>query len=141
MMYKTLHLRRLVMVFTLVAFVGSSVAAFAGGTELRLRGRLMSPATIGDVSGKAEYRLKDGRRQFSIEIQGFQPGDVFDAMIAGAVIGTIVVDDFGIGDLNYDDNFEPGVDDPATLFPANFPALDGGELVQVGPLSGTLQRR
>lgn len=61
-------------------------------------------------------------------------------MVAGANVGTIVIDDFGVGNQAFDDNFELG-DDPATQFPANFPALDGGEPVVVGPLSGTLQTK
>jgi len=105
----------------------------------RLRARLLAVPLAGDVSGQAEFRIDDqGRRRFSTEIEGFRPGEIFDVMAAGVIVGTIVVDGTGQGDLNFDTNFEAG-DDPATLFPANFPALDGGELVQVGPLSGTLQ--
>ena len=38
----------------------------------------------------------------------------------------IEIDDYGEGDLNFDTNFEPGLDDPATRFPADFPQLFAG---------------
>ncbi len=114
--------------------------AWAKTPEIRLEAKLVAPASAGDISGQAQYRDR-GRRQFSVQVEGLQPGDQFDVMISGAVVGTITIDNFGFGDLNYDDNFQPGKDDPATIFPSNFPALDGGELVVVGQLSGTLQNR
>ena len=114
--------------------------AWAGSDETRLRVRLMAPVDAGDVSGQAKFRDRDGRRQFSAEIEGFADGELFDVMVSGVVVGTITINaNGGTGDLNYDDNFEPGVDDPATQFPANFPALDGGELVEIGLLRGALQ--
>ncbi len=114
--------------------------AWAKAGEVRLEAVLTASASNDPIKGKAQYRERN-RRQFSVEVAGFQPGDRFDVMISGAVVGTVTIDDFGVGDLNYDSNFEPGLDDPSTKFPPNFPALDGGELVVVGPLSGTLQRR
>lgn len=117
--------------------------AFGGGSEVRLQAQLSSGGT--DLAGGAvEFRQRfdqGGRRQFSVQVENLQPGDMFDVMIAGQVVGKITIDDFGRGGLNYDDNFEPGVDDPATRFPDNFPALDGGEQVVVGPVSGTLQAK
>lgn len=109
-----------------------------GGGEIRLRAELT--AAVGDVSGQADFRnrLNRNRRQWSVEVEGLTPGDMFDVTVAGQNVGTIMIDGFGMGNQDFDDNFEAG-DDPATQFPANFPALNGGELVQVGPLSGTLQ--
>lgn len=115
--------------------------AWAKGGEVRLEAVLTASASSDPIKGQVQYRERGSRRQFSVEVQGFQPGDQYDVMISGEVVGTIVIDAFGFGDLNYDTNFEPFKDDPATKFPPNFPALDGGELVVVGPLSGTLQSR
>jgi len=134
----TLYGKRLFMALVVVTLVGSHLVALAGGAGVRLRARLTSAAVLVG-KGQAQFESRDGRRKFSIQVEGLQPGDVFDAMVAGVVIGTIEIDGFGRGDLNFDDNAGPG--DQATKFPANFPALDGGELVVVGSLSGTLQAR
>ena len=123
---------------TVLSFLFSLV--LAGRAETRFEARLTAPASAGDVSGKVQYRDR-GRRQFSVEVEGLQPGDRYDVMISSAVVGTITIDAFGIGNLDYDSNFEPGFDDPATQFPPNFPALDGGEMVVVGSLSGTIQQK
>lgn len=131
-------MKKLTATLTVLSFVFS--LALAGISETRFEARLAAPAAAGDISGKVQYRER-GRRQFSVQVEGLQPGDRYDVMISGAVVGTITIDPFGIGDLNYDSNFEPGFDDPATQFPPNFPALDGGEMVVVGPLSGTLQSK
>ena len=62
---------------------------------------------------------------------------MFDVMISGVVVGTVLIDNFGVGELDYDDRAD--ADDQDRPFPRNFPELDGGEVVQVGPLTGTLQ--
>ena len=120
------------------AAVTVSGAALAGGSEVRLRAELTAAA--GDLSGQADFRNRTNRnrRQWSVEVEGLTPGNMFDVTVAGQNVGTIIIDGLGMGNQDFDDNFEAG-DDPATQFPANFPALNGGELVQVGPLSGTLQ--
>ncbi len=111
-----------------------------GGNEVRLRAELT--AAVGDRSGQADFRnrLNRNRRQWSVEVEGLTPGEMFDVIVSGENVGTITIDNLGMGNQDFDDNFEAG-DDPATQFPANFPALDGGEPVQVGPLSGTLQQK
>ena len=125
-------------VVLMLGVLAASNPVYAGGDEVRLRAQLT--AAVGDLSGQADFRnrLNRNRRQWSVEVEGFAPGDMFDVMVAGQNVGTIVIDGFGMGNQDFDDNFEAG-DDPATQFPANFPALNGGEFVQVGPLSGTLQ--
>jgi hypothetical protein len=126
----------------LAGLMGSATVS-AGDPEVRLRAELIAPPAVGDISGQTDFRnrLSVARRQFSVAIEGLDPGNEFDVMVAGIVVGTITVDALGMGDLNFDDSFEPDVDDPATRFPSNFPALDGGELVQVGTLSATLQAK
>lgn len=134
--------RKLVAAVTICLIAGGMT--WAGGSELRLQAQITADPSAGDISGKVEFRQrfdKGGRRQFSAQIEGLEPGSMYDVMVAGIVVGKIVVDAAGVGDLNFDDNFEAGVDDPATQFPPNFPSLDGGERVEVGPLSGTLQAK
>jgi len=121
------------------AMLAASSSTWAGGNELRLRAGLAGGA--GDVSGQADFRDRDSRRKFSVEVEGFAPGDMFDVSVAGAIVGKVVVNEFGIGDVNFDTNFEAGIDDPATQFPGNFPMLDGGEKIEIGPLTGTLQAK
>ena len=120
-----------------LAAVTVSGAALAGGNETRLRADLIAAAAAGDVSGKADFRARSARRKFSVEVEGFAPGTMFDVMVLGTPVGTITVDGTGVGNLDFDDTAGPGdADDP---FPANFPALNGGEAVNAGPLAGNLQ--
>ena len=124
------------------AILGTVQNAGAGGVEIKLETALAASAGAGDISGKVKFenRLQEGRRKFSAQVEGFSADALFDVMISGIVVGTVQIGATGNGEINFDDNFEPG-DDPATQFPANFPALDGGELIQIGPLSGTLQAK
>ena len=116
-----------------------SSSTWAGGSELRLRAALAGG--VADIGGQADFRDRGSRRNFSVEVEGFAPGDMFDVSVAGAIVAKVVVNEFGIGDVNFDSNFEAGIDDPATQFPGNFPMLDGGEKIEIGPLSGTLQAK
>ena len=108
-----------------------------GVDDIRLRAILAtSPAST--AKGKADFakRSIDGRRRFSVEVQGLHAGDMFDVTVAGVVVGKVTIDSLGIGGLRLDDKVgEPG----ASPFPSNFPTLTGGELVKVGSLEGTLQ--
>lgn len=109
-------------------------------SELRLETRLRgSRQAAGTMDGKADFRhrLDRARRQFSVEVEDGNPGEMFDVMVSGVVVGTILIDRFGVGELDYDDTADR--DDRDRRFPRNFPELDGGEVIQVGPLTGTLQ--
>lgn len=131
------ELTRWTVALVLMVLAGGSLA-FAGGSETRLRSRLTTDRPR-DISGQVDFRnrLDEGRRQFSVEIEGFSEGRMFDVMVAGVVVGTVTIDAFGFGNLDFDDTADP--DDLDLPFPPNFPAVDGGERVEVGPLSGTLQ--
>lgn len=130
--------KRLLATTALMAVLGSGIAM--AGSELRTETRLKGPrAVAGPMDGKAKFsnRLDQARRKFSVEIERGNAGDMFDVMVSGVVVGTILVDKFGIGELDYDDT--AGVGDRDQRFPRNFPEIDGGEVVQVGPLTGTMQ--
>jgi len=110
------------------------------GSELRLETRLKgSRAAAGPMVGKAKFsnRLDRARRKFSVEIERGKSGEMFDVMVSGVVVGTVMVNNLGIGELDYDDTANGN--DADQRFPRNFPELDGGEVVQVGPLTGSLQ--
>jgi len=122
-----------------LSLVALTAPSWAGGNELRLRAELSAPAAAGDISGKAKFEDKGDRAKFSVEIEGLVPGDSFDVMVGGVVVGIIDVDAFGRGNLDFDTTAGPNdVDLP---FPANFPEVGAGTLIQVGQLSGTLQEK
>ena len=130
--------RKLLAGAAMMAVLGSGIA-FAGGelrTETRLRGHR---STAGPMVGKAKFsnRVDQARRKFSVEIERGNPGEMFDVMVSGVVVGTVVIDSFGIGEIDYDDTAGPA--DRDQRFPRIFPEIDGGEVVQVGPLTGTMQ--
>jgi hypothetical protein len=117
--------------------IAGITAASAGDSEARLRAELAAAGLAADISGQADFRQRPGRRKFSVEIEGFDPNTMMDVEVANVVVGTITVDALGVGGLDFDDTAAAGdLDSP---FPANFPALNGGELVKVGPLDGNLQ--
>lgn len=124
----------------LIAFLGLGIAQ--AGSELRTQTRLKGTrAAAGPMVGKAKFshRLDKVRRKFSVEIERGAPGEMFDVMVSGVVVGTVLINDSGIGELDYDDTADPG--DRDQRFPRNFPEIDGGEVIQVGPLTGTMQVR
>ena len=106
-------------------------------------------AQIVGPNGHAEFRQENTRRRFAVEIEGLRPEQTFDVMVAGVVVGTIRITADGKGELEFRDREveqERQAQEPQAQqeqeeqpFPANFPLLDGGELIQVGPLTGTLQ--
>lgn len=117
-----------------------STATVAQVTQIRLRAVLTAPPAAGDISGQSTFQRRGTVRKFSVEVEGLRPGTVFNVIVANRIVGRIRIDAFGQGDLNYDDNFEPG-DDPRTRFPANFPPVQPGTVIRVGQLSGAYRVR
>lgn len=114
--------------------LGSRVV-MAGGEENRLRAELVAPAAAGDVSGKCDFRERDGRRQFSAEAEGFAAGYMLDVSVSGQVVGTITIGALGVGGIDFDDE-QPNDEPP---FPANFPTVHGGTSCVADTLSGSFQ--
>jgi len=194
---------------TLAVLILYGAAAHAKD-DLRLRTRLVGPRVgSNQLKGHADYRLREARsrRKFKVEIENGTAGDLLDILVAGEVVGTITVNEFGFGELELDDkrsssstfvaaggsgsgssgdsgsgsddsgkggsgsgddgddgddsddddsNDDSGDDSSGDdsggdssdrsgsrsvkqPFPSNFPVLNGGELIQVGALSGTFQ--
>ncbi|MFQ5457646.1 MAG: hypothetical protein ACE5FC_04225 [Myxococcota bacterium] len=122
-----------------VLVMALAAPSLAGTDRTRLRAELSAPAAAGDISGKADFESRDGRSKFSVSVEGLVPGSSFDVMVAGAVVGSMTIDDFGMGALDLDTTAQ--VDDLDLPFPPNFPNVNAGTLVQVGQLTGTLQAK
>lgn len=116
------------------AAFGSIAPVHAGSGDSKFEAALIAPAAAGDVSGKARFESRPDRSKFSVEIEGFAPGRTYFVSVNYVTVGQIVVDASGVGNLNYDSNFEPG--DVTPDFPAGFPAIQAGSHIVVGPLSG-----
>jgi len=85
------------------------------------------------ASGHAEFEMEqenDGLElEFDVEIEDAVPGSVLDVLVDGFLVGQIVVDDFGRGELDF--SCDPD-DDDELPFPADFPEISEGSLVTIG---------
>jgi len=132
-------IKRAFILFVLIGTIGSGFAFAKDAT--RLRARLRADASAGDISGNAKYRERDnGRARFQLEVEGFRPGTTLDVTVDGVNVGTVTIDNLGIGELDFDTNIEPG-DTEGEPFPGNFPTPRAGSKVRVGQLAGTMQRQ
>jgi len=126
--------------------VGLPCSALAGSTVRYLAPLASSAPCDCDISGKAVFRIDDGRRRLSVEIEGFPAGSEFDVVVGGVKVGTIrarASDSGGaVGKLSVSDKIEDGIEDnPRTMFPANFPDLLVGTGIVAGPLAGNFRLR
>lgn len=131
-----------VLAICMLSAVGIQSQSFAlpGGSNHRVRADL-GGRTI--ASGRAEYRERVRNNQveqrFDVEVEDATPGEIMAIHVNGLMIGTLVVNDLGIGEFQLrtaafiDD---PGDGDP---IPSGFPTLIAGDAVTVGPLSGTFE--
>lgn len=132
-----------------VVTVGSLSGVFfergpaAAGQAQRYRVRARLPGANDQLDGQVRYleRFKNGRllRRFKAELEDGEPGDVHQVVVEGFVVGSIVLDDFGEGELEL--RTEAFIDDPddGDPIPDAFPSLLPGDVVQVGPLTGVLE--
>ena len=109
--------------------------------EHRTEARFSSTTSL--ASGKAKYRERTQnnviRQRFSVEVEDATPGDSLSVMIDGVMFGTIIVNDLGVGNLQFRtaefiDN--PGDGDP---IPSEFPRIDPGAQITVGGMNGTFR--
>lgn len=114
-----------------------------GSLDHRTEARFSSNSSL--ASGKAKYRERTNgntiQQRFSIEVEDATPGDALAVVINGNLYGMIVVNDLGMGELQFrtaefiDD---PGDGDP---IPSEFPRIDPGAKISVGDMNGTFQLR
>ena len=126
---------------TVVAMLVVASQANAGGNNSnhRVRAEL---GGAGLASGKADYRERMRQntleQRFSVEVEDAEPGTIMTVEINGVVFGMFVVNDLGIGELEY--RTPQFNDDPGTLpIPDGFPQLVAGDVITVGTLSGVFE--
>ena len=127
-------LRRLLIVFLVVASIGSSVAS-AVGDALELDAALVRACRGASVAKPILPRMLRADASFPSRLPVFFPCDQVPVRVAGVVVGTIEINTCGAGKLDFADDGEPG----EAAFPENAPVLTGGERVRIGPLKGRLQ--
>lgn len=137
MIRKMLTIVTVLTVMTLLSFSNSAVAG--GNNNYRVRADLNG---AGLASGKAVYRERMRQnvleQRFSVEVEDAEPGTIMTVEINGVVFGMFVVNDLGIGELEY--RTPQFNDDPGTLpIPDGFPQLLEGDVITVGTLSGVFE--
>jgi len=116
-----------------VICVGS---AYAGDT-MRMRARLRAAPSAGDISGAAKYIERGPQhKRFAVEIEGFVPGTEMAITINDVYVGSVKIDDLGVGELKYETRADAGED--WLPFPDDFPEVHQGDVVKAGQLGGTL---
>ena len=129
-------LNKIIFIATAISLIGSSSASFARGDRTRLE--CTSHLVLEDASARARFEARDGRAKFNVEVEArpggsFQAGDVLRVSIDGEIVGNLVLEQGAVDlitELEFDTDLEPG--DTELPFPANFPPVSAGSVVQVG---------
>ena len=114
-------------------------AAQAASNKHRAEARLFGAAPM---KGKARYeeRIKNGQpfKRFKVEIEKALPFQTFDILVNGSQVGTLTTNVLGRGKFQL--RTAAFIDSPGDgqPIPADFPKLDTGDVVSVGPLTGTI---
>ena len=97
----------------------------------------LSGAGTGHGSVKYEVGQEHGAidREFEVELEHAAAGTTYDVTVDGVVVGQITTNAMGYGKLKYDDTPKAG-EQP---FPADFPAITDGTVVEVAGLSTMLE--
>jgi len=133
-MIRTIEIQIIIASFVVLG-IGAVQPAAAGDDETRLE--CESALGTEDASMDAEFRDGGDRLKFSAEFEAaqggsFAPGDILQVKVDGETVGTIelVLDVDVRGELNFDT--EAQADDDDEPFPAFFPAISPGTIVEVG---------
>lgn len=136
MLRRSIALGSVLAAFGLASF---STTAMLGDDRIRIEARMTAGNDLEQADAKYEERPRNGviNQRFSVEVEDFAPGAVLEVAVEGAIVGTITVNDFGMGELQ----LRSRVDDPGdgTPIQGDFPFLRAGDSVTVGPLSGIFQ--
>lgn len=109
--------------------------------DFSVQGEDLTNGVQTQVSYSEQYDDGSLERQFQVEIDGATPGDSLDVTVNGEVVGTIVVDSQGQGQLELRSApFINGDDEQQNVqpMPDTFPSLMAGDTVGVGSASVTL---
>lgn len=134
-MFKKTICSLVALVFTLMLMVPVSTA-LASNNDYKVRAR-MSGTTL--MSGQAKYRERTKNnileQRFSVQVEDGTPGATVTVKLNDLTLGTIVLDDFGMGELQ----FRTTVDDPGdgSPIPSGFPKVLVGDTISVGDISGS----
>lgn len=109
-------------------------------SKYRVRSNL-NGATV--MSGKAVYRerVKNGglERRFQVEVEDAPANTAFNIFVNGSQVGQLTTNGFGFAEFQL--RTAAFIDSPGdgSPIPNSFPSLMAGDVVTVGPLTGTLQ--
>jgi hypothetical protein len=86
------------------------------------------------VDYKERMRYGKLRRTFEVEIEDAEPGDVYEVLVKGVLVGHVVIDDEDEGEMELRTaRFIHDDDDHREPMPDDFPSLLPGDVVDVGP--------
>ena len=89
------------------------------------------------ASGRARYRARSRgmlmQERFDVSIEDAEPKTTYDISINGSVIGSITTNMFGAAEVTFRSPSDDPDDIPGT------PSVQAGDVVSVGPVSGTLE--
>ena len=99
-------------VFTAAALVlGTSLLVFAGGSGVKLEGRLTATSDQESLaSGKAKFEMRGDRARLSVQVEDIVAAGEVAITVGGTSLGTVQIDAFGQADVNLDSrdgNFVP----------------------------------
>lgn len=93
--------------------------ASATSSEIRMPADL-NPTNGGTADCRADYRERGNSMRLNVEVEDVSPNSTFTVEISGELIGTIMTNSFGIGELEQNTNDGQVV-----------PKILGGDLVQI----------
>lgn len=128
-------------VAALAALTVSSVALAGGGGRLRLQARMSAGNDQAQAKSTYEERTVGGNLavRFKVEAEDFTAGSDLPVSINGALVGTAIVNDLGVAEIQFRTIIEhPGDGVP---LPNGFPRLKAGDTISVGSLNGTFAAR
>ena len=125
-------------VITASTIVAGSVDAKHGRVdEDRTRLECRSYSATEDVSMRARYEQRGHRQKFSFELEAapggsYAAGDILHVFVDGELVDSVTLVDLGdiVGEIGFDSKAE--AHDSDLPFPANFPAVGSGSIVEAG---------
>lgn len=110
-------------------------SAERGSERIELRADMEGSGTL--ASGNARYRARTRgpamQVRFDVSIEDAEPKTTYDIRINGSVVGSMTTNSFGSAEVT----FRSPSDDPDDL--PGTPAVQEGDVVSVGPISGVLE--
>jgi len=137
-----------VAVITAFTIVTSSVNAKNGhDDDNRTRLECRSDAATEDASIRVRYEQRDDRQKFSFELEAapggsYVAGDILHVFVDNELVDSMTLVDLGdiVGEIEFDSTAQ--ADDSDQPFPANFPTVGSGSIVEAGAqLACDLQAR